>query len=199
MGSSLEKKIMKLSSALGFLALSNAAPNCEVTESATCPCSLLKYKKAKIGNRSASAIQKRGQGVIEMRVTVMNHILDKDATKYPDAYQGDWTFRHPTYGKNKGDAGVLTGSTNLVSSPKRYNPNFHIFLQWSRNNCGLEFLDAIESGDVQFDVMDQYDVYNTREMSSFYNKWENDSSVNKKYWTQVKQFRYTFVNEVKNR
>ena len=33
-----------------------------------------------------------------MRVTVMNHILDKDATKYPDAYQGDWTFRHPTYG-----------------------------------------------------------------------------------------------------
>ena len=60
-------------------------------------------------------------------------------------------------GKNKGDAGVLTGSTNLVSSPKRYNPNFHIFLQWSRNNCGLEFLDAIESGDVQFDVMDQYD------------------------------------------
>ena len=52
---------------------------------------------------------------------------------------------------------MLTGSTNLVSSPKRYNPNFHIFLQWSRNNCGLEFLDAIESGDVQFDVMDQYD------------------------------------------
>lgn len=38
-----------------------------------------------------------------------------------------------------------------------------------------------------------FSVYNTREMSSFYNKWENDSSVNKKYWTQVKQFRYNFV------
>jgi len=36
--------------------------------------------------------------------------------------------------------------------------------------------------------MDQYDVYNTRDMKQYYNKWENDS-VAKKYWTQIIQFR----------
>ena len=50
-----------------------------------------------------------------------------------------------------------TGSTADVTTPKRYNPNFHIFLQWSRDKCGLEFLNAIEDGSIRFDAMDQYD------------------------------------------
>ena len=50
-----------------------------------------------------------------------------------------------------------TGSTSDVTSAKRYNPNFHIFLQWSRDKCGMDFLNGIEDGSIRFDAMDQYD------------------------------------------
>lgn len=149
---------MKL--ALSFVALAsvtNAGDLCDTTESASCPCSHVLWKKAKLGGNNASKIQKRGQNSIEMRMAIGNTILDKDGVNYPDAYQADWTFRDPTYGKNGGDAGVLTGTAGGVGSPKRYNPFFHIFVQWSRKNCGLDFLQAIEDGDVTFDAMDSYD------------------------------------------
>jgi len=178
---------MKLS--LGLLGLSavNAA-DCDATQSATCPCSSISWKKAKIGGKSASKIEKRGQNSIEMRMAIANTILDKDESRYPDAYQPDWTFRNPTYGKNNGNAGVLTGSAGGVGTEKRYNPNMHIFVQWSRQNCGVDFLNAIDSGDVTFDAMDQYDVYNTRDMFKFYNKWEG-ANLQTKYWTAGIQFK----------
>lgn len=177
---------------LSFLAiagLSEGATLCANTESATCPCAHIRWKKAKIGGNSASKIQKRGQSSVEMRVAIVNQILDKDASKYPDSYQADWTFRHPTYGKNSGNANVLTGSCCGVESPKRYNPNFHVFVQWSRKKCGVDFLNAIDNGDVTFDAMDNYDVYNTRDMKTYYNKWVNDPGMNKNYWTSIIQFK----------
>ena len=148
---------------LSFLALaglSEGAALCDETESATCPCSNIYWKKAKVGGSSASKIQKRGQSSVEMRMTIVNQILDKDAAKYPQSYQADWTFRHPTYGKNGGNADVLSGSCCGVTSAKRYNPNFHVFVQWSRKKCGVDFLNAIDNGDVTFDAMDNYDGTN---------------------------------------
>ena len=92
-----------------------------------------------------------------MRLAIANSIMDRDQTINSDAYQADWTFRNPTYGANGGQAGVLDGTAGGVGSPKRYNPFFHIFLQWSRNNCGVDFLNKIDSGDITFDAMDKYD------------------------------------------
>ena len=58
-------------------------------ESETCPCSQVYWKKAKIGSKSASAIQKIGRSQVELKVAVQNHILDKEAQFYPQAYQGE--------------------------------------------------------------------------------------------------------------
>jgi len=75
----------------GFLALSGVDANarCDITESETCPCSQVYWKKAKIGSKSASAIQKIGRSHVELKVAVQNHILDKEAQFYPQAYQGE--------------------------------------------------------------------------------------------------------------
>ena len=68
---------MKL--ALSFLAMAvNAGPNCDVTESDSCPCAAISWKKAKMSNKSASKIQKQGQRSVEMRVAISNNIIDKE-------------------------------------------------------------------------------------------------------------------------
>jgi hypothetical protein len=179
---------MKLAWGLALALSGVEANNCDVTQSDTCPCSDVKWKKAKVGGKAASKIEKRGATSIEMRMGIANTIIDRDANRYPEAYQADWTFRHPTYGKNKGNIGVLDGTAGGVGTPKRYNPNMHIFVQWSRQNCGIDFLNAIENGDITFDAMDQYDVYNTRDMKTYYNKWEGQGLQNK-YHTQILQFK----------
>jgi len=165
----------------------DGAALCENTESASCPCSQIVWKKAKIGGKSASKIEKRGKTSVEMRIAIGNNILDKDGVNYPEAYQADWTFRHPTYGNNGGNVGVLTGSTGLVTTPKRYNPNFHIFLQWSRKLCGLDFIEAIRDGKVTFAAMDNYDVY-SKQMKTYYNTWPNTKAMANKLWTSIIQF-----------
>ena len=60
------------------LALSGVeANNCDVTQSDTCPCNDVKWKKAKVGGKAASKIEKRGATSVEMRMGIANTIIDR--------------------------------------------------------------------------------------------------------------------------